>query len=502
MDKKKRFKFNLEIFKDIFKICPRVQGQDFNALPTDEEIVYFLRELGHTREINLLNDVVVDHMRQPWRTFIALINKSLSRKTISLDKLRLSKTQILWGMYHQKNMDYVELLWEDFIYQIDNKAYKKQENMYYPRFTKVIIHYFLTQDMTLSWRNKIGMHTSRDDYLINTLRFVSTKEETQIYGAILPESLTTSPKLTTVPESTGKSKRVKTPAKKSIEAPTRGVTIRETPKNPLSKKKEKVDVTRDDSNNEQDSSGEDSDQENDSDDDKTQSDNENESDFKHETVKIESVDTDKGFVQEECTDAAMTNVQQGNENPVILQVIKDAHMVKESVKDVVLAKESSQPQSLYEAGATLTEFEIKKSCDLDKTIFSTYGKVKSLKRSKKDCDEDPFTGSDRGLKKRKTSKDAEPAKGPKAKESQSGSSKGNKSESKSFRKSVQSEEPEFEVADLDMLQDQEENPGNEELKKKVASKLTGLPHLHNLKNLLILIGMLARLHNKDKIKDG
>ncbi|GJW64745.1 hypothetical protein Tco_0116629 [Tanacetum coccineum] len=34
------------------------------------------------------------------------------------------------------------------------------------------------------------MHTSRDDYLINTLRFVSTKEETQIYGAILPESLT------------------------------------------------------------------------------------------------------------------------------------------------------------------------------------------------------------------------------------------------------------------------------------------------------------------------
>ncbi|GJW41169.1 hypothetical protein Tco_0067014 [Tanacetum coccineum] len=62
--------------------------------------------------------------------------------------------------------------------------------MYNPRFTKVIIHYFLTQDKTLSWRNKIGMHTSKDDYLTNTLRFVSTKEETQIYGAILLESLT------------------------------------------------------------------------------------------------------------------------------------------------------------------------------------------------------------------------------------------------------------------------------------------------------------------------
>ncbi|GKD88554.1 hypothetical protein Tco_1364061 [Tanacetum coccineum] len=266
-----------------------------------------------------------------------------------------------------------------------------------------------------------------------------------------------SPKLTNVPvsteEPTGKSNRVKRPAKKSTKAPARGVLIRETPEIPLSTKKKKVDVFRgkgiellsevaltedaqykevqrksmrdfhkthpsgsgtvtktapsvakikpsgndeDDSNNEHDSSGEDSDQENDSDDDKTQSDNENESDSKHETDENESgsesdqveneedigddeeevkdkfvkspsndsddkdetkitekakgdedeemdyttsqlyddvdirlnkpVDTDKGFVQEEGTDAAIHNIQQGNENPEILQVIEDAHV--------------------------------------------------------------------------------------------------------------------------------------------------------------------------------
>ncbi|GJW70650.1 hypothetical protein Tco_0127567 [Tanacetum coccineum] len=147
-------------------------------------------------------------------------------------------------------------------FRIDNRAYKKQEKMYYPRFTKVIIRYFLTQDKAVSCRNKIGMHTSRDDYLINTLRFVSAKETTQIYGAILPESLTratppkkarkfkkpTSHQLTTVlvspEEPRGKSKRVKRPAKKSTKALARGVVIRETPEMPLSKKKEKVDVTR------------------------------------------------------------------------------------------------------------------------------------------------------------------------------------------------------------------------------------------------------------------
>ncbi|GJT63024.1 hypothetical protein Tco_1006557 [Tanacetum coccineum] len=234
IDKRKRFKLTLEVFRDIFKIFPRVQGQEFDALPTDEEI-----------------------MHQPWRTFAALIDRSLSGKTTGLDKLRLSRAQILWGVYHQKNVDYVELLWEDFIYQIDNKAYKKQDKMYYSRFTKVIIHYFLTQDKILSYRNKIRMHTSKDDYLINTLRFVSAREETKIYGALLPESLT-SPEMketkayktyigftsASTEEPTGKSKRVKRPAKKSTQAPARGIIVRETPEIPVSKMKEKVDVAR------------------------------------------------------------------------------------------------------------------------------------------------------------------------------------------------------------------------------------------------------------------
>ncbi|GJX07583.1 hypothetical protein Tco_0195515 [Tanacetum coccineum] len=60
-------------------------------------------------------------------------------------------------------------------------------------------------------------------------------------------------------------------------------------------------------------------------------------------------------------------------------------------------------------------------------------------------EKDPFARSEQGLKKRKTSKDAKPTKGPKAKESQSGSSKGTKSQPKSSRMSVQSEEPEFET---------------------------------------------------------
>ncbi|GKB03605.1 retrovirus-related pol polyprotein from transposon TNT 1-94 [Tanacetum coccineum] len=76
-------------------IYPRVPGRDFDALPSEEDTLSFLKDLGHTRVINSLNDVVIDQMHQPWRTFVAIINRNLSGKTSGLDKLRLSRAQIL-----------------------------------------------------------------------------------------------------------------------------------------------------------------------------------------------------------------------------------------------------------------------------------------------------------------------------------------------------------------------------------------------------------------------
>ncbi|GKE75897.1 hypothetical protein Tco_1537938, partial [Tanacetum coccineum] len=103
----------------------------------------------------------------------------------------------------------------------------------------------------------------------------------------------------------------------------------------------------------------------------------------------------------------------------------------------------------------------KKSYDLDKDFFFSYD-VYSLKRSCKDKDEDPSAGSERGLKKRKLGKDAEPTTEPKNKDSTSRSSKGTNSQPKSSSKFVQSEEPVFEVVDSDLPQDHEGNLGDNE----------------------------------------
>ncbi|GJR15841.1 hypothetical protein Tco_0798493 [Tanacetum coccineum] len=143
---KKNHSFDLETFRDMLQICPNLPGQKFVDSPFEEEILAFIRELGYSRDIKSLSDVKVDTLHQPWRTFGTIINKCLSGKVTGLDLLRLSRVQIIWGMYYQKNVDYVYLLWDDLVYQIENKVSKKNKDMYYPRFTKVIINHFMSKD--------------------------------------------------------------------------------------------------------------------------------------------------------------------------------------------------------------------------------------------------------------------------------------------------------------------------------------------------------------------
>ncbi|GKD30671.1 hypothetical protein Tco_1241449 [Tanacetum coccineum] len=181
---------NVDNFRDMLKICPKLPGQIFEEPPLEEEILSFIRDLGHTGEIKFLSDVNVNHMHQPWRSFAAIINKCLSGKTTALESLRLSRAQILWGMYHNKTVDYVYLLWEDLVYQVENKNSKKNNDMYYPRFTKVIVDYFMAKDQAIPRRNKMFWHYARDDFMFTTVRVISKHQDTQVYGAILPQHLT------------------------------------------------------------------------------------------------------------------------------------------------------------------------------------------------------------------------------------------------------------------------------------------------------------------------
>nr|GFB19980.1 hypothetical protein [Tanacetum cinerariifolium] len=69
------------------------------------------------------------------------------------------------------------------------KNHKKSNEMYYPRFTKVIIHHFMSKDPSIPRRNKINWHYVRDDFIFSTIKVVSRHQNTQQYGAMLPIEL-------------------------------------------------------------------------------------------------------------------------------------------------------------------------------------------------------------------------------------------------------------------------------------------------------------------------
>ncbi|GKC82474.1 hypothetical protein Tco_1138191, partial [Tanacetum coccineum] len=115
--------------QEILNICPKIPSQVFDEPPSEEETISFIKELGHSREIKYITD-------------------------------------------------------------IDNKDSKKQDKMFDPRFTKAIIHHFLTNDNSISMRNRTFMHTARDDSLVGNMRFISRHEDTQVYGSLLPKAMT------------------------------------------------------------------------------------------------------------------------------------------------------------------------------------------------------------------------------------------------------------------------------------------------------------------------
>ncbi|GJS97164.1 hypothetical protein Tco_0804132 [Tanacetum coccineum] len=119
-----------------------VDRQEFEDLPLEQDILSFIRDLGHTRDVTYLMESICYRHQQ-----------------------------------------------EDFLFQNEYKDAKKTNKMSYPRFTKIIIDYFMSKDQSILRRNKMFWHTARDDTVFTSMRCFSRHEDTQVYGTILPKEL-------------------------------------------------------------------------------------------------------------------------------------------------------------------------------------------------------------------------------------------------------------------------------------------------------------------------
>ncbi|GKB81805.1 hypothetical protein Tco_0948700 [Tanacetum coccineum] len=545
IDKKKRVKLTLEVFRDIFQICPRVHGREFDPLPSEEDIVSFLRELVHTGEINLLNDVVLRLSRaksfgciqskadkepvQKGKRVKRSAKKSLTTpaagiviretpvktKSIGKEKVDVSRRKGI------ELLSKVALAKKAQLKEVRKKSLRDFHKTH-PSGSGIVAEIppsvesegtgdkpgvpdvtedDSTESESESWGNDEDDSNNEQEASDEA---VTDNEVVQDEGvdAEMHDAQQGNENLETTQEQVVDDAHVTiTTVTKKTEVP---VTSSSRSSDLASKFLNFSDIP--------------------------QTDAEIVSPLDvhvhHEVPRTQAPTllTIPVFVITESS-PVLTNIPQSSQTftppPILttptppptiettnpLSTLPDftsevsnfalpviEKLIKESRDEVTLVKVSSQPQSTYEAASTLTESELKKilldkmekiksyvtalehrdcydglkkSYALDKDFFYSYD-VYSLKsgRKDKDKDEDPSSGSDQLLKKRKLSKYAEPTTRPKKKDSTSGSSKGTKSQPKYSVKSVQSEEPVFEVADSDMPQDQQGNLGDNEVEPR------------------------------------
>ncbi|GJX12977.1 hypothetical protein Tco_0204735 [Tanacetum coccineum] len=141
----KTCQIDVELFREILDTCLNVQNQEFIVPPSHDSLMDFLLDLGYK------------------------------------------------GIYHKANVDYAALIWEDLQYQIDNRLSKvrRRDIMPYPRFTNVIIHYFMSKHKSISMRQGSLYNTDDNDGVLDRLKFNNKGDIYQVYGKSIPDTLIT-----------------------------------------------------------------------------------------------------------------------------------------------------------------------------------------------------------------------------------------------------------------------------------------------------------------------
>ncbi|GJV34824.1 hypothetical protein Tco_1407301 [Tanacetum coccineum] len=163
------FTLNADLLRKALEITPVDPAHPFVSPPAGEQVMH------------------VNNLYQPWRAILSLINRCLIGKNSGNEKPRHLVLQMLWGIVTRTNVDYVELLCEEFVQAIQiffahlanlNVPTKKPTLHVIPycRFTKLIIFY-LGSEHNIHIRPRSPVHIIGDEYLLGNLKSVPKGEK-------------------------------------------------------------------------------------------------------------------------------------------------------------------------------------------------------------------------------------------------------------------------------------------------------------------------------------
>ncbi|GJW78120.1 retrovirus-related pol polyprotein from transposon TNT 1-94 [Tanacetum coccineum] len=161
------FNLHKDILRDALDITPANDNDPFEAPPSSDTIIEYVNTLGYPSTLRNVSVMSVNALYQPWRSILSMINMCLTGKTAGFNRPRHPVLQILWGITHHSNIDYVERIWEEFVQSIQT---------------------FLTDRKNLATEARGKKKTLH--LLILNVRFVG-KDGREVFGMPIPDALLT-----------------------------------------------------------------------------------------------------------------------------------------------------------------------------------------------------------------------------------------------------------------------------------------------------------------------
>ncbi|GJU53679.1 copia protein [Tanacetum coccineum] len=196
------FTLDANLLREALEITPIDQAHQFVSPPSGEAIMDFVNELGYIEEIHFVSRMAMNNLYQPWRAILSMINQCLTSKTSGHDRPRYLLLHMLWGIITSTNVDYTELMWEEFVQAIQTfltdkanlgsptKKDQKDKPHVIPcyRFTKLIICH-LGRTHNIHQRSTSLVHLAKEDLRLGNLKFVPKGEDDEVFGMPIPNEL-------------------------------------------------------------------------------------------------------------------------------------------------------------------------------------------------------------------------------------------------------------------------------------------------------------------------
>nr|GEU94700.1 retrovirus-related Pol polyprotein from transposon TNT 1-94 [Tanacetum cinerariifolium] len=164
-----RFVLDTNLLRDALEITPIDQAYHFVSPPSGDAIMNFVNQLGYTEVIHFMSRMAVNNLYQPWRAILSMINQCLTGKTSGHDRPRYPVLQMFWGIFMSTNVDYAELLWEEFVQAIQT---------------------FLTDKVNLgSPTKKDKKDKPHEDFRLGNLKFVPKGKIDEVFGMPITDEL-------------------------------------------------------------------------------------------------------------------------------------------------------------------------------------------------------------------------------------------------------------------------------------------------------------------------